>query len=234
MSQKPVRVLIIDDEVEVRRFLRLGLEPNGFLVDEASSGRGGLDKSIEFKPELIILDLGLPDLDGFEVLKRLRDWTKVPVLILTVRDSDQDKVRLLEAGADDYLTKPFSMPELVARLKVALRHIRSTSEPTPVFKSGRLEIDFTTRAVKIDGKPIKLTATEYEVLKILAQAGGRIVTQQYLLNEIWGPTAAENFHYLRIYVGALRKKLEIDPTSPMLIMTDPGVGYRLNVEPSLP
>jgi two-component system KDP operon response regulator KdpE len=227
MNQK--RLLIIDDESDVRRFLRMGLEPFGFLIEESANGKEGLEKSISFKPELIILDLGLPDLDGFEVLRRLRDWTKVPILILTVRDSDQEKVKLLDAGADDYLTKPFSMLELEARLKVALRHSQSEVEPTPIFKTDRLEIDFTTRIVKVDGNIVRLTVTEYNLLRVLAQAGGRIVTQQSLMSEVWGPDSIENLHYLRIYIGALRKKLELNPTTPTLIMTDPGVGYHLNV-----
>jgi two-component system KDP operon response regulator KdpE len=227
MNQK--RLLIIDDESDVRRFLHLGLDNFGFAIEEAESGKLGLEKSISFKPELIILDLGLPDMDGFDVLKRLREWTKVPILILTVRDSDQEKVKLLDAGADDYLTKPFSLLELEARLKVALRHSQSNAEPAPIFKTDRLEIDFTSRVVKVEGKVVKLTVTEYDLLRILAQAGGRIVTQQVLMSEVWGPSAADNLHYLRIYVGALRKKLELNPTTPALIMTDPGVGYHLNV-----
>lgn len=224
-------LLIIDDEVAVRRFLRLGLEPHGYQIEEAETGTDGLAKAAILKPELVILDLGLPDIDGLEVLKRLRGWSKVPILVLTVRDSEQDKVALLEAGADDYLTKPFSMPELNARLRVALRHSQSEKDPTPVFKTGRLEVDFANRTVKIEGQLVKLTVTEYNVLKVLGQARGRLVTQQQLLNEVWGPNASENFQYLRVYIGALRKKLEVNPATPTLILTDPGVGYRLSVEP---
>jgi two-component system KDP operon response regulator KdpE len=230
MKPDAKRLLIIDDEPDVRRFLRLGLEPHSYHIEDAVSGKDGIAKAVNFKPELVVLDLGLPDMDGLEVLKTLRGWTKVPILVLTVRDSDEDKVALLEAGADDYLTKPFSMPELVARLKVALRHSQSEADTTPVFKTGGLEVDFASRSVKIDGRPVKLTTTEYNVLRLLAQARGRIVTQQQLLNDVWGPNASESIQYLRVYIGALRKKLELDPAAPRLITTDPGVGYRLNVE----
>ena len=229
MKPKQTRLLMIDDEPGVRQFLRIGLESHCYLIEEASTGKEGIEKCATFKPELVILDLGLPDLDGLEVLKTLRMWTQVPIVVLTVRDSDEDKVRLLEAGADDYLTKPFSMTELVVRLKVALRHSHAEADPMPIFKTGRLEVDFTNRLVKLDGQPVKLTLTEYNVLSLLAQARGRIVTQQYLLNEIWGPNAIDSVQYLRVYIGALRKKLELDPAAPTLIMTDPGVGYRLNV-----
>jgi two-component system KDP operon response regulator KdpE len=232
MNKKPTRLLIIDDEPAVCRFLRLGLEPLGYQIEEAGSGNEGIAKSAAFNPELILLDLGLPDMGGLEVLQSLREWTKVPILVLTVRDSEQDKVSLLDAGADDYLTKPFGLPELSSRIKVALRHRLAEFESTPILKTGRLEIDFPMRAVKLDGAPVKLTVTEYDVLRLLALARGQIVTQQQLLNEVWG--TSENSHYLRIYIRALRKKLEAVPANPTFVMTEPGVGYRLNVNPAAP
>jgi len=168
-------------------------------------------------------------MSGFQVLKEIRGWSKVPVVVLTVQDSEQDKVNLLEAGADDYLTKPFGLPELNARLKVALRHSHVNAEELPTLKIGPLDFDFSRHSVKLNGEVIKLTATEYEMLRLIAQAKGRIVTGQQLLSEIWGPHSSGNQHYLRVYIGNLRKKLEVDPANPALIMTEPGVGYRLNV-----
>lgn len=229
MSSKQTRLLIIDDEPAVCRFLRNALEPLGFLIEEALTGEQGLSRLPSFKPDLVILDLGLPDRSGFEVLREIRGWSRVPVLVLTVRDSEQDKVELLEAGADDYLTKPFSLPELNARLKVALRHSHVNADEQPTLQIGPLDFDFARHSVKLHGELIKLTATEYELLRRLAQAKGRLVTSQQLLNEIWGPNASGNQHYLRVYIGSLRKKLEVEPANPTLIMTEPGVGYRLNV-----
>jgi two-component system, OmpR family, KDP operon response regulator KdpE len=219
---------VIDDEPGVRRFLRLGLEPHGYEIFEAGTAAQGLALAREADVELIILDLGLPDSSGLSILTTLREWSKVPILILTVRDSEADKVKLLEAGADDYLTKPFSLPELTARLKVALRHsVNEKSSPT--FKNDRLVVDYTTRRVFVANQPVKLTVTEYEILRLLTLGGGRIVTQQSLLKDVWGPQGASNVHYLRIYIGSLRKKLEINSAKPQLILTEPGVGYRIQV-----
>ena len=230
MTNKAVRLLIIDDEPAVRRFLRIGLEPNGYLIDEAATGKEGLEKVLSFKPELIILDLGLPDIDGFNVLRNLREWSKIPVVVLTVRDSESDKVRLLEAGADDYLAKPFGLPELMARLRVALRHYLATQDSIPYFKVGKLEISYTDHAVKFEDKPMKLTSIEYKLLRMLAQGQGKVVTQQQLVDETWGPQSSGTAHYLRVYIGHLRKKLERNSDQPSLIITEPGVGYRLNVD----
>ena len=178
------------------------------------------------RPELIVLDLGLPDMDGAVFLKRLREWSTIPVIVLTVKDSETDKVALLDAGADDYLTKPFGVPELLARIRVSLRHsLQETSEP--IFRSGDLEVDLTDRTVKMRGEPIRLTATEYELLRILVRHAGKVVTQRQLLKEVWGPHAVEESQYLRVFIGQLRKKLERQPAQPELIQTEAGVGYRL-------
>lgn len=220
------KILIIDDESSIRRILRLGLESQGFEIAEAASGPEGLKKAKTFKPRIVVLDLGLPGMTGAEVLKELRDWSSVPVIVLTVTDDEAVKVDLLNAGADDYVTKPFGMAELLARISVALRH-SALEEANPKFTSGELEIDLTKRIVMLRGKPVKFTATEFSFLKLLVKHAGRVVTQEHLLNEIWGPNAKENTHYLRIYAAQLRKKIEANPASPEHLLTEPGVGYRL-------
>jgi two-component system KDP operon response regulator KdpE len=223
-----VRILVIDDEAAIRRFLKIILEADGYTFLEASSGQEGLVMAATNRPDLIVLDLGLPDLDGLVVLKRLREWSALPVIVLTVKDSDTDKVTLLDAGADDYLTKPFSTSEFQARIRMALRHTRPT--PTePVFLSGNLEVDLSDREVRVTGQVVKLTATEYEILRILILHAGKVVTQRQLLKEVWGPNAVEQTQYLRVYIGQLRKKLESDASRPELILTEPGVGYRLRI-----
>ncbi len=225
------KILVIDDELAIRRFLQITLKAQGYEVVEAISGSEGLQMATSAHPDLVILDLGLGDLDGLTVLKRLREWSQVPVIILTVRNSDADKVTLLDAGANDYLTKPFSVAELQARIRAALRQTKSAVEE-PVFRSGPLEVDFTSHLVKRDGKEVRLTATEYELLKLLVSNAGRLVTQRQLLKEIWGISAIEHAHYLRVYVGQLRKKLEADPSRPEFIITEPGMGYRFKTESS--
>ncbi len=220
------RVLVIDDETAIRRLLRISLEAEGYTLLEASEGKEGLVMASTQRPDLIILDLGLPDIDGLTVLKRLREWLTIPVIVLTVKDSDIDKVALLDAGADDYLTKPFSVLELSARIRAALRHTQP-AEMQAIFCSGHLEVDLSARIVSISGKPVKLTVTEYDILRILVRYAGKVVTQGHLLREIWGPHASEQTQYLRVYIGQLRKKLEKDPSRPELILTEPGVGYRL-------
>ena len=223
-----VRILVIDDELAIRRFLKISLEAEGHTYIEAGTGQDGLVAAATQRPELIILDLGLPDMDGSVVLKRLREWSPVPVIVLTVKDSETDKVALLDAGADDYLTKPFGVPELLARLRVALRH-KQSAVAEPVLRTANLQVDFTDRTVSIRGEIVRLTATEYELLRILAQHAGKVVTQRQLLKEIWGPQAVDQSQYLRVYIAQLRKKLERDPSSPDLIITEPGVGYRLRL-----
>ena len=219
------KILVIDDELAIRRFLQISLKSAGYDVAEAISGAEGLQMITAIHPDLVILDLGLPDLDGLTVLKRLREWSEVPVIILTVRGSDKDKVTLLDAGANDYLTKPFSVDELQARIRATLRVTKSAVEE-PLLRCGALEIDFASHLVKRDGKEVRLTSTEYELLKLLARNAGRLVTQRQLLKEIWGINAIEHTHYLRVYVGQLRKKLEDDPSRPEFIITEPGMGYR--------
>lgn len=220
------RILVIDDEQAIRRLLKAGLEAAGYQVLEAPDGEEGLRLAATEAPELVVLDLGLPRLGGHGVLKRLREWSKVPVLILTVQDAEADKVALLDAGADDYLTKPFSVPELLARLRVLERH-RLGARPEPLVKAGPLEIDLAGHLVRRGGQEVKLTATEFDFLKVLALHAGKVVVQRELLKQVWGPNAVEHSHYLRIYAANLRKKLEDDPADPQWILTEPGVGYRL-------
>lgn len=226
MSANKLRILIVDDEPSIRNVLKLNLGNEGFKVFEADSGEHGLKAAAEFHPNLIILDLGLPDLNGLEVLKRLRKWTQVAIVILTVTDDESTKVALLDAGADDYLSKPFSMPELLARVRVALRH-QNAVEATPVFHSDDLQVDLNSRSVMVKSTVVKLTVTEYELLSILVRNQGRVVPQKQLLTEVWGATASDQSHYLRIYIAQLRKKLEVDPSAPMHILTDPGIGYKI-------
>ena len=220
------RVLVIDDEAAIRRLLKAGLEGAGYSVVEAVDAESGLRQAATQAPELVILDLGLPDKPGLRVLEQFRQWSAVPVLILTVQDSETDKVALLDAGADDYLTKPFSVPELLARLRVLERHARG-GQVDPIVKAGHLLIDLAGHVVSRDGEEIKLTSTEFDFLRVLALHLGKVVTQRELLKQVWGPNAVEHSHYLRIYAANLRKKLEEDPAEPKLILTEPGVGYRL-------
>jgi two-component system KDP operon response regulator KdpE len=219
-------VLIVDDEAQIRRFLRISLESNGFRVHEATTGAQGLAQAALLRPDAVILDLGLPDEDGLTILKRLREWSRVPVVVLSVRDSDTDKVNLLDAGADDYLTKPFSVSELLARLRVALRHSQP-GEDEVVFQRGRLSVDLGRRLVTLEDEPVRLTVTEYALLRLFVQHAGRVLTHSQILREVWGPQYVQETHYLRVYVAHLRQKLEDDPSNPQLILTEPGVGYRL-------
>lgn len=222
------KVLIVDDEQAIRRFLRISLEAEGYDVIDASSGKEAVTLAASHVPELVILDLGLPDVDGSQVLGQIRQWSKVPVIILTVRDAEREKVRLLDAGADDYLTKPFGVPELLARVRVVLRR-NMPAENTPIFKNGFVEIDFAERKVTKSGKPIKLTVLEFNLLALLARYAGKLVTQRQLLKEVWGPGSVEHSQYLRVYIGQLRKKLEPHPERPILLLTEPGIGYRMAI-----
>ncbi len=219
-------ILVIDDEPSVCRFLEVSLGLEGYRVQSFHSGKKGLQAIKDSHPDLVLLDLQLPDMSGLEVLNKLREWSHLPVLVLTVKNQEADKVALLNAGADDYLTKPFSVPELVARIKVALRHYFGQFNQE-IYINGLLKINFLSRIVTVDDQEIKLTQTEYNFLKLLAHHSGKVVTQHQLLREIWGPESVEHYHYLRIYVGQLRKKLERPPTLEGLIITEPGVGYRL-------
>ena len=221
---KPV-ALIIDDEVQIRRLLRVVLEGENYQVHEAETGQKGLMEIASRRPAIILLDLGLPDLDGLEVLKRLREWSEAPVLVLSVRDDEAEKVAALDAGAEDYVTKPFSTPELLARLRAAQRKTRPEEEIS-VFKSGDLIVDLTARVVTRAGHEIKLTATEYALLRLFVRHAGRVLTHRQILREIWGPKSEEHRQYLRVYVTHLRQKIEADSTRPRLIKTEPGIGYR--------
>jgi two-component system KDP operon response regulator KdpE len=217
--------LIIDDEVQIRRLLRVVLQGENYQVHEAETGQAGLIEIANRKPAIILLDLGLPDMDGLDVLKRLREWSEAPVLVLSVRDDEVGKVAALDAGAEDYVTKPFSSPELLARVRAAQRKTRPEEEVS-VFKSGDLVIDLTARVVTRGGHEVKLTATEYALLRLFVRHAGRVLTHRYILREIWGPKSEEHRQYLRVYVTHLRQKIEADSTKPRLIKTEPGIGYR--------
>lgn len=224
------RILVIDDEPQIRKLLKLSLQAHGFGVTEASSGEEGVVQAAAAHPDLIVLDLGLPDITGMEVLKRIRERSQVPIIVLTAKDREDDKIQALDGGADDYVTKPFGMGELVARMRVALRHV-AKSGTDPVLRFGGLAIDLVQRTVERNGSRVKLTPTEYDLLKLLASHAGKVVTQRQLLQEVWGGQHNESdSHYLRVYIGHLRKKLEEDPTRPRFIVTEPGIGYRFRQE----
>jgi two-component system KDP operon response regulator KdpE len=225
MSDSPP-VLVVDDELSIRRFLRISLEGNQYRVFEAETGSDALLKAAQVRPEVIILDMNLPDMEGIEVLRRLREWTSVPVIMLSVRDADHDKVAALDAGADDYLSKPFSTDELLARLRVARRHAQPLAD-APVLTFGNVQIDLARRIVTRGAEVVKLTPTEYALLRLLAQHAGRVLTHRQILKEVWGPQYVDETHYLRVYFAQLRLKLEDNPSLPRLIVTEPGVGYRL-------
>ena len=227
----PDVALVVDDEVQMRRLLRLNLEAAGYQTIEAADGRDALAQAAMHRPDVVILDLGLPDMDGLAVLRRLREWTQVPVVVLSVREGDADKVAALDAGADDYLTKPFSTPELLARLRVARRHVQPDEGQT-VIRAGALEIDLAARRVTVKGQEVRLTATEYAFLRLLARHAGRVLTHRQILREVWGPNAGEQTHYLRVYAARLREKIEPVPARPSLLITEPGVGYRLTMPPN--
>jgi two-component system KDP operon response regulator KdpE len=223
------QILVIDDEVQIRRFLRISLEANGYRVHEAVAGQEGIARTAQLRPDVVILDLGLPDMDGLEVLRHLREWTQTPVIILSVRDDDRDKVAALDAGADDYLTKPFSTDELLARIRVALRHAQPEAQE-PIFRRGDLSVDLSRRLVTLRGEPIKLTPTEYALLRLMIQHAGKVLTHGQILRAVWGPEYISETHYLRVYFAQLRQKLEDNPALPKMLITEPGVGYRLVVE----
>lgn len=226
MKPEKSRVLLIDDEAAIRSVIRQNLEAKSYVVAEAETGAAGLEVATQFHPHVIVLDLGLPDMNGLQVLRELRLWTTVPVLILTVTDDSASKVELLDAGADDYLTKPFDTLELLARIRVSLRH-HGSLEATPIFKSGQLEVDINQRQVRVAGAIVKFTTTEFELLRLLVREPGRVVHHETLLSNVWGKGAFEQNHYLRIYFGQIRKKIERDPSKPEHLITEPGVGYRI-------
>ena len=221
--------LVIDDEPQMRRLLRVTLEANGYRVFDAATGQDGIVEAAQRKPDVVLLDLGLPDLEGTEVLKRLREWSRVPVIILSVRDREDDKVAALDAGADDYVTKPFNSAELLARLRAALRHTQPQGADA-IFRTGNLEVDLSKRLVLKSGTEIKLTPIEYSLLRLLVVNAGKVLTHRQLLTEVWGEKAVGQSHYLRVHLAHLREKLELNPSAPELILTEPGVGYRLTLK----
>lgn len=227
MVDLQVRVLVVDDEPQIRRLLRVSLKAQGYHVIEASSGEQAVLMAATEQPEVIILDLGLPDIDGQEVIRRVREWTDTPIIVLSVRDREQEKVDALDRGADDYVTKPFGMSELLARLRALLRYRLASQVKEPVFTAGNLVVDLSRRVVTVDGREVKLTPKEYDLLRVLVIHAGKVLTHQQLLREVWGPGYGEETQYLRVYIGQLREKLEADPAKPKHIITEAGVGYRL-------
>ncbi|MDR3589457.1 MAG: response regulator [Negativicutes bacterium] len=227
MTDKGPHILIVDDEPQIRKLLKVSLEAHGYQLYEATTGQDGINLAAMHRPELAIVDLGLPDMDGRDVVLRIREWSQMPIIVLTVRDQEQGKIETLDAGADDYLTKPFSVGELMARMRVALRRA-VTQESEPIVTIGDLVIDLTRRSVTVRKQEVRLTPTEYEILKILARYPGRVITHNQLLKSVWGNAASDDTHYIRIYIGQLRRKIEQDPAQPQYIITESGVGYRLN------
>jgi two-component system KDP operon response regulator KdpE len=231
-SQPGPFILVIEDDAQIRRFLRTTLISSGYRLLEATTAGEGLRQVALNHPDVIVLDLGLPDMDGSEVIRRLREWTLTPIIVVSVREREHDKVAALDAGADDYLTKPFGASELLARIRVALRHaLRAIQgDDEPVFAVGGLQVDLSHRQVFIDETEVHLTPMEYKLLTTLVRYAGKVVTRHQLLKEVWGPAYAGEDHYLRVYMGQLRHKLEADPTRPRYLITEPGVGYRLKTE----
>lgn len=220
------RILVVDDELAIRRFLHTVLSSEEFVLHEAENGHAGLAAAATFRPDVILLDLGLPDLDGLEVIKRVREWSPVPIIVLSVREHENDKVSALDAGADDYLTKPFGVGELLARIRAALR--RSLQKiPEPVFISNGLQMDLGSRRVTVSGEDVALTPTEYDILRLLVTHAGKVLTHGQILKQVWGMAYLEQPHVLRVNISNLRRKLESDPSRPQHIITEPGVGYRL-------
>ncbi|MEG3789289.1 response regulator [Lysobacter sp. CCNWLW3] len=230
-ATQTARVLVVDDEPQIRKFLDISLRAQGYAVETADTGGGGLEALATHGADLVILDLGLPDRDGHEVLRELRQWSSVPVILLTVRAGEAEKVAALDAGANDYVTKPFGVQELMARVRALLRSHASQGEALPVFDDGRLRIDLARREVRLDGESVALARKEYALLALLVQHAGRVVTQPQLLRELWGPTHQHDTHYLRILVGKLRHKLGDDAAAPRYIVTEPGVGLRFIERP---
>ncbi len=225
------KILVVDDEPQIRRFLRISLSAHGYEVVEAARGAEAVSKTALEKVDLVILDLGLPDIDGHDVIEQIREWSEIPIIVLSVRSADVEKVRALDGGAEDYLTKPFSIAELMARVRAALRKRGTAKTDDPIFTHGGLTVDLGRRRVTIDGAEIKLSRKEYGILRLLATSPGRVLTHQQILREVWGPNHLEDTHYLRIHVGHLRQKLGDDPAQPRYILTEPGIGYRLMEEP---
>ncbi len=226
-TQPPISVLVIDDEPQIQRLLAITLESDNYRVAAADTGQQGLALAAHRRHDIILLDLGLPDLNGVIVLKRLREWTQVPVIVLTVQDEEADKIEALDSGADDFITKPFNTGELLARLRATLRRTSRGTTDEPVFHAGQLAVDLAGRRVSRDGQTVKLTATEYALLRLFVQHAGKVLTHRHILHEVWGPGHEDHTQYLRVYVTRLREKLETDPANPLLFLNESGVGYRL-------
>lgn len=229
MTETSARVLVVDDEPAIRRFLRASLSVHGYEIFEADSGQAALSAATAHRPDLIILDLGLPDLDGVDVTRLLREWTAIPIIIVSVRGQETDKIAALDAGADDYLTKPFGVGELLARMRVALRRA-GAAQTGPVFICDELVVDLARREVRVAGSVVQLTPTEYDLLRVLVVNAGKVLTHHQLLREVWGRGYEEETHMLRVNISNLRRKIEPDPARPYYLRTEPGVGYRLRVE----
>ena len=229
MTQDQPLVLVIEDEAPLRRYLRTTLQSHGYRVEEAATGTEGKATILRTSPDLVLLDLGLPDGDGLDLARELREWTKVPIIVVSARGREEDKIQALDLGADDYLTKPFATGELLARIRVVLRHSAEVAGVTldPVFEIGPLRVDFSSREVTVDGVPVHLSPNEFSLLAVLVRHAGKVLTHRQLLREVWGGMPAAQPTYLRVYMAGLRKKLESDPARPRLLMTEPGVGYRL-------
>jgi two-component system KDP operon response regulator KdpE len=226
MAGNPAKVVVIEDEPPIQRFLRVSLTAHGYDVIVTGTGADGLRQTAAHQPDAVILDLGLPDTDGMEIIRQIREWSRLPIVVLSARGQEHDKIAALDAGADDYLTKPFGVGELLARLRVALRHVTGTPDE-PNFTAGNLRVDLAGRHVYVNGAEIRLTPLEYRLLTTLVRHAGKVVTHRQLLKEVWGPDCVHETHYLRIYMGHLRHKIEADPTQPRILITEPGVGYRL-------
>jgi len=230
MEETGVRILVVDDERAIRRFLRASLSAHGHTILEAAAGREALSAVAEQRPDIIFLDLGLPDMDGVEVTRQIREWSDTPIIILSVRDREADKIAALEAGADDYLVKPFGMGELMVRMRAVLRRVWQAHRQEAVFQSGELKVDFTRRRVWVGEREVNLTPTEYDLLKLLAQNAGKVLTHPHMIQKIWGSDLIGADHLLRVNISNLRKKLENDPARPQYILTEAAVGYRLRLE----
>jgi two-component system KDP operon response regulator KdpE len=235
MSQDKGMILVIEDEPQMQRFLRIVLQGQGYSFIEAQTGQEGLAQAATRSPDIILLDLGLPDIDGLEVTRRLREWSDIPIIVLSAREQEQDKIRALDAGADDYLTKPFGAGELLARIRVAVRHkvMRQAGQGEPVFILDNLRVDMSQRQVFLNEQEVHLTPIEYKLLTVLIQNAGKVVTHSQLLKEVWGPSYSKETQYLRVYMTQLRHKLELDPARPRFLINEPGIGYRLKIDPDI-
>jgi len=233
MSDAGELILLIEDEVQMRRFLRVALESEHYRLVEAETGRDGLAKAAAWNPDAVLLDLGLPDMDGIDVIRRLREWSKVPIIILSAREQENDKIKALDSGADDYLTKPFGVGELLARIRVAGRHrrLQQSGRDQAEFVAENLRIDYSRRRVFLDNRELSLTPIEYRLIAFLTQHAGKVITHRQLLKEIWGPSHIEQTQYLRVYMTQLRRKIEKDPARPKFLINEPGVGYRFKYDP---